>query len=68
MEGRAHRESAQGLQQLGASCVRAHGELGTEQSTRRGQWGIFFKGSSDEERGKKSNSLLACARCVMQNP
>lgn len=66
--GELHRESTQELQQLGASCARAHGELGTEQSMRRGQWGIFFKGSSDEERGKKSNSLLACARCVTQNP
>lgn len=58
-EGRALQGELRGLQQLRAALMGLTGSWG--------QWGIL-KGFSDVERGEEnSNSLLACARCVMQN-
>lgn len=51
----------------GQLCLGSRG-AGDRIEHEEGTVGQFFKGFPDVERGEKSSSLLACGRCVMQNP
>lgn len=69
LEGRAPQGEHPGAAAAqGHLCLGSRG-AGDRTEHEEGTVGLFLAGSSDvERRKKKSSSLLACARCVLQNP